>query len=421
MKERLKEISRNKFIRNVSTLALGSIVSQAIVVASSPLLSRIYSVEAFGNLSIFTSFTVFFAVLATGRYELAIGLPDCDKKALKVFKLIICFGFIVSSIYLILIFLLKEVFHIHDRTGFLNQNEAYIAPLYIFFIALYTALGYWKQRKKEYAKITIGNAIQVVSTTVFSLLLGLLNCGNGMILGLVFGVILSSMYLFKTENNLFTSIFQQKNIKDIAKEYFSFPRYMIFSDLSLAASQQFIPILFSLLYNTTVVGFFSMANRILRLPNIVITSSITNVFRNDVIDELRQNGNCRQLYISTFKKLVFISFPIYTAIFILSPTVFEFVFGKQWIEAGYFARILSVLLVVEFVVTPLNSIFYIVGKQKLFMRIQVLASVVGMIMIYIGKVIFKTPYLSLILFCINSLVFNIVFLLSSYHLSKKGL
>jgi len=97
------------------------------------------------------------------------------------------------------------------------------------------------------------------------------------------------------------------------------------------------------------------------------------------------------------------------------------VFGKQWIEAGYFARILSVLLVVEFVVTPLNSIFYIVGKQKLFMRIQVLASVVGMIMIYIGKVIFKTPYLSLILFCINSLAFNIVFLLSSYHLSKKGL
>lgn len=421
MKEKFKEISRNKFLRNVSTLALGTIISQGIVVMSSPLLSRLFSVEAFGVLSVFTSFSVFFAVLSTGRYELAMGLPENNEKAMKVFKLIICIGLFVSCVYLILIFLLREVFQIYDKTGFLIQRESYLAPLYIFFIAVYSALGYWKQRKKEYTKITIGNAVQVICTTIFSLLLGFLNYESGMIWALFVGILLSCAYLFITEKGLLGNVLRQNNIKEVAKEYYSFPRYMIFSDLSLTAGQQFIPILFSALYSTTIVGFFSMANRMLRLPNIVITSSIANVFRNDAIDELREKGNCQQLYISTFKKLVIISLPIYTLIFIISPTVFVWFFGEKWLQAGYFARILSVLLVVEFIAIPLNSIFYIVEKQKLLMRIQVLSALGGVVMISIGHLVFHSPYWSLILFCANSLLFNIVFLLGSYHFSKKGL
>ena len=83
MKQRVQQIFRNQFLKNVSTLAFGTLISQGLVVASSPLLTRIFSVEAFGILSVFTSITVFFAVVSTGRYELAIGLPEKDKDALK--------------------------------------------------------------------------------------------------------------------------------------------------------------------------------------------------------------------------------------------------------------------------------------------------------------------------------------------------
>src|SRR5690606_22547233 len=104
----------NQFIKNVSTLAAGSIISQVVVVGTSPILSRLFSAESFGILSVFTSISVFFAVISTGRYELAIGLPKEEKKAYNILKLIIVIGTMVSIMYLFLIFFLKNIFPFND-------------------------------------------------------------------------------------------------------------------------------------------------------------------------------------------------------------------------------------------------------------------------------------------------------------------
>ncbi len=418
MKVLFNKIISNSFLKSVTTLALGTIISQVIVLASSPLLSRLFSVADFGVLSVFTSVSVFLAVLSTGRYELAIGLPEEDAKARQVFLLIIKIGFFVSFGYLAIIFILKNVLKINDDAGFLKEGTSLIAPVYIFFIAIYSGLGYWFQRFKKYKEITLANALQVCSTALLSLLFGFLHVKSGMIFSLVIGVILSCLFLIVRSPEVMKGFFSEPTLS-VAKEYISFPRYMILSDLSLTASQQFIPIIFSILYNTTIVGFFAMANRMLRLPNIVITSSIANVFRNEAIDELREKGDCKNIYIFTLKRLIIMSLPIYMLVFIFSPFLFEWFFGKEWLQAGYFARILSVLMMIEFVATPLNSVFYIVEKQKLLMRIQILLAVGGIFMIYVGYSVFKDPYYSLIFFCINSLIFNIILLYFSYSLSKK--
>ncbi|MDR6158521.1 O-antigen/teichoic acid export membrane protein [Chryseobacterium sp. SLBN-27] len=418
----INTVKTNAFLQNVAILSSGTIISQLIVIATSPLLSRLYSVESFGTLSIFTSFTVFLAVLSTGRYELALGLPSGNNKASAMFKLIIYIGVSVSFIYLLLIVLLKDILKINDKTNFLSGIYAYIAPLYIFFGAIYSALGYWNQRNKNYKKITFANAIQVISSCILSLLFGLLNYNGGLIWGLIFGIVISTGYLFFTDKKLIKYLkLQSYSVKKVAKEYYSFPRYMIISDLSLTACQQFIPILFSVLYNTTIVGFFSMANRMIRLPNIVITTSVGNVFRNEAILEIREKGNCEHLYKSTIKKLIFISFPLYILIFIISPQLFTFVFGKAWEPAGNFARILSTMLLVEFIATPLNTLFYVVGKQKILMRLQVMNSVLIFISIYSGYYFFNNYYISVVLFSGVSILTNIVFLMFTNKLSKGGI
>lgn len=419
MREKLKELSQNKFLRNVSTLAFGTIISQAIVVLSSPLLTRIFTVEDFGVLQIFTSITVFFAVISTGRYELAIGLPKEDDDALRIIKLIIFIGFAISTLYFITIFILKFFFKYEDYTRFLVGNNAYVAPIYIFFIAIFSALSYWNQRKKKYKLITYSNAIQVISATFFSILFGFFGFHDGMIWSLVIGIIVACFYILIKENLVLVIWNQKNNLLALAKVYKSFPRYMIFSDLSLTASQQFIPLIFSVLYSNTIVGLYSLANRMLRLPNIVLTSSIANVFRNDAIDEIRNKGNCEELYISTFKKLIFMSLPIYILVFIFSPKIFVLIFGVKWEMAGYFARVLSTMLLFEFVATPLNTIFYVREKQKIFMRLQVLNAIIGGILIYLGYNLFNDALYSLILFSAGSIIFNLILLFKSYTIAKN--
>lgn len=419
MKTKILKTFRSDFFKNIATLASGTIISQVVVIASSPLLSRIYFVDSFGKLAIFTSITAFFSVVSTGRFELALGLPKRDEDALRIFKLIISIGLLISLFFLILNFFLRDVLVVKDRVGFLVQKESYISPLYIFFIAIHSALTYWNQRKKQYKTITIANAVQIISATFFSLILGyLFGIQSGMIYALVLGIFCSCLYYFLIEKKLLLNVLKQNDIKVIGKEYISFPKYSTFSDLSLVASQQFIPIIFSVLYSTTVVGFFSMANRIVRLPNIVITSAIGNVFRNDAIDAIHEKGNCETLYRSTFIKLVLLSLPVYIVLFLFAPFLFSFIFGKFWVEAGEYARIISVFLFFEFVTTPLNTLFNIRSKQRLLMNYQMTSAFFGFIAIYIGFYFFSSPYVSLVFYSINSIVFSLIQIFNSHKIAK---
>ncbi len=408
---------KSKFLRNVSSLALGTVASQFVVIVSSPLLTRLYTVESFGLFSLFTSVFVIFGVFTTARYEFAIGIPENEKKAIEILKLIIGIGFICSILLLFFLIITREFFDFQNKLELFKTKWIYLAPIYSFFIALNTGLLYWLQRIKSYKKISIANALQVIITTLISVVLGYYKfIEAGMIIALVLGVIITSFYLLYQIRGLKSPI-KVTELRKVAKEFVSFPKFLIISDLSLTISQQFTPIIFSNLFSTLVVGYYSLANRMLRLPNIVITTAIGSVFRNEAIDEIRITGNCRTLYFSTLKKLVFLSLPIYALIFFISPIVFAFFFGEKWLIAGKMAQILSLMLMVEFIALPLNSVFSIRNKQKIYSRIQFFNMLSGIFALYLGSM-FDNFYLSLIFYSFSNFIFNIILLRFSYKFSK---
>lgn len=414
----LKALFSNTFIRNVSILASGAVIGQLVVVLLSPVLARLYTAENFGVLSVFTSVSTLLALFSTGRYELAIVLPESSQKALKLMKLIFYIAIIVSVSYFIVVFILKAILNINDPIKFLKYDSAYLMPVYVLLAAFLSALMYWNQRNRLYKRITVANSMSSIVNVLISIVLGFLLIENGMIWGLVVSAFVVVSFYFLKEMDLFRKIISQKKMGEVAKEYKEFPQYMTLSDLSLNANQQLTPILFSTFFNSSIVGHYALANKILRLPNIVITNSIANVFRNDAIDDLRINNTCRSLYKSTFKKLFLMSFPVYGLIFIISPWLFTFVFGSQWDIAGHFGQIISLFLFFEFIATPLNTLFYVRGKQKQLMFYQTINLIMSILMITIGALVFKDPTFSLIFFTINAVFFNLFYIYKSYLLSK---
>ncbi|MEA1954756.1 MAG: hypothetical protein U9O24_10240 [Campylobacterota bacterium] len=69
---------KSEFSRNVLTLMTGTTIAQAIPIAISPILTRIYTLEDFGIFALFIAITAIFGSIANGRYELAIMLPKKD-------------------------------------------------------------------------------------------------------------------------------------------------------------------------------------------------------------------------------------------------------------------------------------------------------------------------------------------------------
>ena len=80
-----KILPKGEFSRNVLTLMTGTSIAQAIPIAISPILTRIYTPEDFGVFALYMAIATVVSVIATGRYETAIMLPKKDSEAINLF------------------------------------------------------------------------------------------------------------------------------------------------------------------------------------------------------------------------------------------------------------------------------------------------------------------------------------------------
>jgi len=108
-----KLFPHSEFSRNVLTLMTGTTIAQAIPIAISPILTRIYTPEDFG-----------------------------------VFALSIIISFFISLITLIIVF----VFNI-QITNLLGNKEIsnwlYFIPITVLLTGVYQSFNYWSNRKKQ--------------------------------------------------------------------------------------------------------------------------------------------------------------------------------------------------------------------------------------------------------------------------------
>ena len=71
---------KSELVRNILILMTGSTIAQAIPIAISPLLTRLYTPEDFGILALYISIASILAVIISMRYEIAIVQPVKDFK-----------------------------------------------------------------------------------------------------------------------------------------------------------------------------------------------------------------------------------------------------------------------------------------------------------------------------------------------------
>ena len=139
---------KSEFTRNVLTLMTGTTIAQAIPIAISPILTRIYTPEDFGIFALYISIASILSLIATGRYELAIMLPTKDKDAVNIVALSLFISFFVSFIALLIV----SIFNTQITSLLGNPDISswlYFIPLTVLFTGIYQSFNYWSNRKKS--------------------------------------------------------------------------------------------------------------------------------------------------------------------------------------------------------------------------------------------------------------------------------
>lgn len=411
------KILTSEFNRNVLTLMTGTTIAQAIPIAITPILTRIYTPEDFGVFAIFIAITSIFSVIVNWRYDIAIMLPKKDEEAINILALGFIISCIISLILLILVFFLKDFF-----SKFFENKELgkwlFFIPLTVFVIGLWNLLNYYNIRKKNYKDLSKAKIIKSIILSISQIGIGIMKSG---VIGLISGNILSQLFantkliLNLIKNKTLISKISKKKIISVAKKYQNFPKHNAPGALSDTAASQLPMIFLPKLYGIDMSGYFFLANNLIVIPSSLLGKSISEVFFQQISVKKNNRSKCWPFFIKTVKNLFYIALPFSIMIILFGPSLFLLVFGEQWKVSGEIAPYLAIKFLFIFCTSPLSHVFAVSGyiKRGVFWQYLYLTSrlFVFLIAAFAGLKFFE--------FLMIFIIFEIMLYLFYFHLIAK--
>lgn len=353
----------------------GTAIAQLIAYLIYPFLTRIYSTADMGELGVYTRLVAFIAAFATARYELTLPLAKQDHHAFSLYRL----SFRISLLSLSTILVVGLIYYLlkpYDLSNYVFLIIVVLSSYIMVWINLGTS---WSIRKKSFRQISIQRVVNALSVNGLRLFFGLVHLGSfGLVLGSLLGSFASIFVFIRTfvsEKKTFYPTKDIKRFRILAKEYKSFPTVNLPHVLMDLGVDLLIAMFVITYYGKGVFGSYSHAYLMLRLPLLFFGQSIGQVFFNKCSEMVNKQQDIYPLVKKTVRTLFLIAIIPFTILFFYGAPIFEFVFGKQWVESGKIAEILAPALLLNFLVSPISTLALILSKQKIMFGIGLLVAV----------------------------------------------
>ncbi len=354
------------FIGPVVTLIGGVVAAQAVVFASRPFLTRMFTPDEFGVLTIFVTLVAVLATLVTGRYEDAGLLPKSDKDAAGLF--ILALGLSAVSAVVVALFFpwrtgLASVFNTPELA-----TSIILLPAGILTATWGKALEGWHARNNRFGLVSAGRIVQSCVVVCVQLVAGLLGASafgltGGVVVGFSALALVVGIPFLARDNVVLKASLATDSLRALANRYRRFPFFSTpAAFLNLVASRIAV-FLLAWFYGPGTVGLFGLAFGTLALPVGSVTDAIGQVFgvRAPAAHLKSSLGPLTEL---VFARLIAVSvFPM-AVVAVAGPDLFALVFGEPWREAGVYARILSPWLCAMTIAVPLTRLFDVTEKQR---------------------------------------------------------
>ncbi|RJR46511.1 MAG: hypothetical protein C4567_02200 [Deltaproteobacteria bacterium] len=361
---------KGNFTANVMTLAGGSTLSHLILIAASPILTRLYSPADFGLWALFISLTNIMGGIAAWRYEFAIMLAQEDGDAANILGLCLLILALMCGLFYSMVALFgRTIAHL------LKSPEIsiwlWLAPLTILLTGLFNSLNYWSTRKKKFQSVAVSKVsasmgiagTQISAGAIHSPVPGGLIAGQ--VLGQAVGTGILARQVWKADGRAICAALSTTGIIDQARRHHKFPLLFMWSTLANNLARQ-VPVWFiALSFGTQDTGFFSLAYRTIFLPITLIAQAVSQVFYQRATELKNLTGDSYSFAKRLTLSLILIPAIPFIALMLWGPELFALVFGGNWVTAGRYAAILCPLAWASFVVGPLTMINAVYEYQEM--------------------------------------------------------
>jgi len=353
--------------RGMATLALGSGIGRLIGIGTIPVLTRLYTPEDFGVLAVFTALVAILAPLVTLRYALALPLPRYDGQAMNLLVLSIWLMLGLSTVIAAILWMWGAML-----LSLLSMEVLapwwWVIALAVLGTALYELLTMWATRRRAYRVIGQTSVTQSMGGALVKIGFGLAGVQPlGLLVGQVMaqaGGILRLLRGFGAEFRANWRHVSLTRVRMVALRYKGLPTWRLPSQFLMVFSIQAPILAFSMLYDSSTVGQLGLSLTAVAVPIAVLGGTTSQAYFAEISRiSLREPQSLYELTISTLKTMLAISLVPSLLLFVFGTPVFTLLLGAAWAEAGRYAEILSVYLMVQFVSNPISKIYSVLRME----------------------------------------------------------
>ncbi len=388
MLNKIKQLTQSKFARNVAVVATGTAGAQAIAMAFSPAITRIYGPETFGAMGTFIAIFEMISPLAALSYPMAMVLPKHDSEAIGLARISLWIALITSLMTALVLILFKapivNAFNLHAIEPYIL-----ILPITMLFSVLMTISSQWTIRKKLFKLKAKSAILQALIISLMKAGLGLLNPTAIILIGTTsFGYLLQAVLVkigIREKNKEIKPTTESNyKVRDLLKRYKDFA-YFRTPQIFLNSVGQSLPILMlANLFTPATVGFYVLARTVLFVPSNLIGTSVAEVFYPKFVETVRQGDSGKLLLVKACTSLAAIGSVPYLTLIAFGPLLFALIFGNEWREAGEYSRWMSIWLFVVLVTRPIIAAIPALSLQGLFLGFEAIAVLVRILSILTG-------------------------------------
>jgi O-antigen/teichoic acid export membrane protein len=381
--------AKGSFGANMLTLMTGTTLVQVMMIAATPILTRLYAPESFGALAIFTSIILILSPLVSWRFEQAIVLPETETDAFHILV-------IATTLILLTVLLISFGVYFWGRAGARLLDMPQIVPwlgwipLCLFLTSLFETFRFWYMRQNKFRSIVVGQVYQTSTTAISQISYGLIAIPGpggligGNIAGRVVGVAALAGGVIR-RSRVLASGFNLRRLWQLMCQYKDMARYALFTNFLSGISGNMIPLTLNYFFGTALVGLFMISQRLMNLPSQLIIDSLWQTTYSELGRLTLDEQRLRLRKIHNYVAFIF-AFPMVAVSFF--PERIEVVLGPKWQGIGDIIIPLAILVYINALARSVS--YFIVFEHY---AEQAIANV-SLFLLRLGSVIIGGIYLT---------------------------
>lgn len=272
LKKLLNRFKEKPLFTAFLTLSSGALIGQIIGLLTTPIVSRIYDNESFGEYNIFVSTAMIICTFSQLGLASAIMIPDEEESSKKIVTSAFILQLFLSSLFLVIAFSIAPIYK------FITIDFSYsilLLLIFVYIIAINTNsfLNIYINRKMHYRILFWNSIIGAFSTLLITIPLGLLKFGFlGFIISSLVSIIICNIQMLLKENPFVKISF--KDFRFVIKRYRDFITFQFSSNLLTTFSTQYPNQTFDRVFGSAKLGSYSMTEKIFGIPSRLIAVPI---------------------------------------------------------------------------------------------------------------------------------------------------